>query len=125
MEKPKYCTECGKAIISGSISCTNCGQTIDTSYGNNWLDAIGCSPVKNWLNSLSGWYRLYIIYACIHLTVVIIAASKIPRAFGYYSTPRWEKIAECILIYGVFPIVGVFFFGLAVRWAIKGFSKEK
>ena len=70
----RYCTACGKSLTPDAVSCTNCGQNTDTSNG--------ISTVKNWLNSLRGWYRLFFVYACSHL--IIVFATCFSKSHKYW-----------------------------------------
>jgi len=116
----RYCTACGKSLTPDAVSCTNCGQNTDTSNG--------ISTVKNWLNSLRGWYRLFFVYACSHLIIVFATCFSKSHKYWrrhYYGCNDFECYATYIFLHGILPIGGVFLLGLAIRWAIKGFSEER
>ena len=86
------------------------------------------------MKKISGWDRLFIVYAFTHLVVVIIFCFYKPASFWnlwrrthhvyFPSTTEWLRL-EYILTHGILPIMGVFLLGLAISWAIKGFNKEK
>jgi hypothetical protein len=114
----RYCTACGKPLTPDSVACANCGQKIDTP--NEF------SAIKNWLNSLSGWYRLFSVYACTHLIIVVVTSTRTTSFLGGGPThTSWDPSLEKIFLHGILPIGGVFLLGLAIRWAIKGFSEER
>jgi len=114
----RYCTSCGKPLAPDSVACTNCGQNIETP--NNF------SAIKNWLNSLSGWYRLFFVYACTHLIIVVVTSTRTTSSLGGGPTHRsWDPSLEKIFLHGILPIGGVFLLGLAIRWAIKGFGENQ
>ncbi|MHC4268126.1 MAG: hypothetical protein ACYSTS_06635 [Planctomycetota bacterium] len=89
--------------------------------------------MANWLKKLSGWYWLFFVYACTHLIIVTIRCSSESHHFWrtHFHKHNWihhsydDQYIMYIFTYGILPICGVFLLGLALRWATKGFGKEK
>ena len=84
--------------------------------------------MKKWLNSLSGWYRLFFVYACTHFIIVIATCSSKSHGYWrkhYYGYSDLGQYATYVFLHGILPIGGIFLLCLATRWAIKGFSEKK
>lgn len=76
-----------------------------------------------WLNKLSGWYRIFLVYACTNLIIVVFIWIFMPDIVSSRSLTPKDMIGF-IFTYAIMPIVLIYGLGRGVGWAIKGFSKE-
>lgn len=78
-----------------------------------------------WLNKLSGWHRIFLVYACTHLVIAVFISAFMSEIVSRRSSLHDANVIVLIFIFGIMPIGLIYGLGRSVGWALRGFRKDK
>lgn len=78
------------------------------------------------LNKLSGWHRIFLVYACTNLVIVVFICVFMPEIVkSSRRSLNAEDVIGFIFKFGIIPIGLIYVLGRGAGWALRGFRKDK